>query len=197
LGATGKIGSQVMQFLSDAGIVCQAVTRDLSKATPLPLVQWTQGDLHNKEGLSALLAGSNKLFLNSGVSENMVEVQNSIIAIAKEAGIEHIVKLLTPSARPNSKDRVGMMHWHIEEYLKNSGINWNVLQPQSFMQNWLSDLADTVRAERKIYSAMGEGKKAFIDTRDIAELAYTLLTRPANQHNKIFSLSGPALVSYG
>jgi len=45
LGATGKVGSQVIRSLSDAGIPSKALTRNLSKTTPVPLVEWVEGDL--------------------------------------------------------------------------------------------------------------------------------------------------------
>lgn len=196
LTATGKVGSQLIKFFSDAAIACNAVTRNNSNANKLPFIHWMEGDLNNKANLQSILSGTKKLFLNSGVIENMVEVQNNIIDVAKSAGVEHIVKLSTPNATPGSKDSVGQFHWQIEEHLKNSGMNWNILQPQSFMQNWLGDMAKTIRAERKIYAVAGDGKRAFTDTRDIAEVAFTLFTNPKDNNNKTFPLSGPGLVSF-
>lgn len=194
LGATGKVGSQVIQYFSDAGIPCNALTRDLSRSVPLPFVNWVEGDLEGD--LQGILAGTQQLFLNTGVTEKMFDTQRNIIDVAKQNGVTHIVKLSTPSASPDSKDKVGRVHWEIEEYLKNSGISWNSLQPQSFMQNWLGELAKSVRHERRIYAMAGDGKKAFIDARDIAEVAFTLLTDPKEHINKILPLSGPALINY-
>lgn len=196
LGATGKIGSQAIQFFSNAGIPCNALTRDLSKVKPLPFVNWVQGDLNDKEKLPTLLNGVKKIFLNTTVVDNMKEMQCTIIDTAKAAGVEYIVKLSTPSASPTAVDKPGKMHWEIEEHLKQSGLQWNILRPQSFMQNWLGDLASTVRTERKIYAAAGEGKKAVIDTRDIGEVVFTLLQNPGVHNNNILSLSGPKAISF-
>ncbi len=195
-GATGKVGSQVIKYLSEAKIQCRAITRDLSKSKELPFVEWMQGDINNKSEIPALLAGSEKIFLNSGVSETMVQVQKNIIDAAKEIGVNHIIKLSTPAARQHSKDPVGEWHWQIQEHLERSGINWNVLQPQSFMQNWLGDLAKTIKAERKIYSTAGDGKRAFTDTRDIGRVAAKLFENPGKWINQIIPLSGNELVSF-
>lgn len=196
LGATGKVGSQVIQSLSEAHITARGLTRTLSKSKPLTGVQWEEGDMSNDATLLPFLTGSTGLFLNTSVQQNMVEWQCHIIDAAKASGVEYILKLSTPSARQDSKDPAGFGHWQIEEYLKNSGVQWNILQPQSFMQNWLGDFAATVRTERKIYEAAGDGKRAFTDTRDIGDVARVLFTGPGNWIAKIISVSGPELVNY-
>ena len=196
LGATGKVGSQVLNYLSEAQIPSRAITRDLAKAKELPFVEWIQGDINNKNELHTLLHGSNKLFLNSGVSPDMIQVQNNIIDVAREVGVEHIIKLSTPAARPQSKDPVGEWHYQIQQHLQNSGLTWNILQPQSFMQNWLGDLARTIRSEKTIYSTAGNGKRAFTDTRDIGRVTVALFQNPNKWLNQIIPLSGNELVSF-
>lgn len=196
LGATGKIGSQVIQFLSAAGIPGRALTRNIARATPYPGITWIAGDMNDDEMLLTLLQGCKKLFLNSGVDQNMASLQSHIIDLAKASGIEYILKLSTPAAKPDAKDPLGAWHWQVEEYLKQSGLHWNVLQPQSFMQNWLGDMAATIKSARIIYDTASEGKKAFIDTRDIGEVAVALFMEPADWINTIIPISGPALVSY-
>jgi uncharacterized protein YbjT (DUF2867 family) len=195
-GATGKVGSQVLKYLSDSGVASRAITRDMAKSKALPFVEWVHGDTNNKAEIFSLLAGSEKIFLNSGVSETMVHIQSNIIDAAKEAGVSHIIKLSTPAASEHSKDRVGEWHWQIQQHLERSDVNWNVLQPQSFMQNWLGDFAKTVRAERKIYATAGDGKRAFTDTRDIGRVAAKLFQSPGKWINQIIPLSGGELVSF-
>ncbi len=196
LGGTGKVGSQVIQFLSNWNLPVKALSRNIANIKNLPAIEWIHGDMNDDKTLHKFMAGTSKLFLNSGIQPNMKELQCHIIDVAKEAGVEYIIKLSTPSAREKSKDPVGEWHWHVEEYLKASGLQWNILQPQSFMQNWLGDVAESVRSERKIYSAAGKGKRAFIDTRDIGEIAATLFADTREWTNKIIPLSGPKSVSY-
>jgi NAD(P)H dehydrogenase (quinone) len=196
LGATGKVGSQVIRSLSAAGIPSKALTRNLAKAAPVPLVEWVEGDLTNTIQLEKFLRGSNKLFLNSGVQGNMAELQNDIIDIAQTLGYEQIIRLSTPAAREHSVDPVGEWHWKIEEHLKASGIKWNSLQPQSFMQNWLGDLAASIKQERKFYDTAGTGRRAFTDTRDIGDVAAKLFHNAGEWADCIIPLSGSELVSY-
>jgi uncharacterized protein YbjT (DUF2867 family) len=196
LAATGKVGSQIISKLSRDGIPAKALSRNAASSMDRENIQWVQGDIEESEDLKRFLDGTEKLFLNSGVSGQMVEQQCMIIDIAKRTGIKQIVKLSTPEARSLSKSRTGEWHWKIEEYLRSSGLAWNCLQPQSFMQNWLSTLAPSIRTERKIYSAAGKGKRAFIDTRDIAGVAVKLLTDPGEWINTTIPLSGGTLIGY-
>lgn len=197
LGATGKVGSQLIRQLSEKGIPARALSRDSSRFINLKGITWTKGDIDDDSVMEQFLAGAEKLFLNTGVTEKMVEQQYKVIDMAKSASIKHIVKLSTPAARKPSKDRVGEWHWDIQEYLKSSGVVWNCLQPQSFMQNWLNDLASTIKQERKIYAAAGDGRRAFIDARDIAKVATCLFIDGSEWLNQIIPLSGGALVSFG
>jgi len=45
-------------------------------------------------------------------------------------------------------------------------------------ENWLSDVAESVRAEGVIYAPIGEGRVPFIDARDIAAVAAEVLLHP-------------------
>lgn len=195
-GATGKVGSELIKFLSAQSIPNTAVTRDLKKAAGLPFTTWQEGELDNTCVVKRALEGADALFLNTGVQQNMVDLQCRIIDEAKQFGITHIIKLSTPAARPDSPDPVGGWHWQVEQYLAASGLRWHTLQPQSFMQNWLGDFAQTVKSEKKIYETAGEGRRAFTDTRDIAEVAVALFTDSGKWKEPIVPLSGPALVSY-
>ena len=56
-----------------------------------------------------------------------------------------------------------------------SGVPYTILRASYFMQNTFGGAA-TVASNGTLYSAMGEGKVAHIDTRDVAEVAVAVLT---------------------
>jgi len=196
IGATGKVGKELLQFLSGAGVHCRAGTRDLKKAINLPYVVWMQADVADKAVLKTLLAGTDLLYLATGFSENMAEQQGSIIRAAVDAGVQHIVKVSTKSAGEGSTFIIPKLHAQVEELLKKSGVPWTILQPASFMQNWLISLAEMIKQEHKIYDASGDGKVAFIDARDIAEVAFTVLMNPVAHAGKTYILTGGEAISY-
>ncbi len=195
-GATGKVGREMLEFFSQGGTYCRAVTRDLKKVKAHSFVTWIEGNLADKKSLYNTIAGSKRLFLTTSFSEKMADFQNNAIDVAREAGVEHIVKLSTKGVSEKSDFLIPKLHYQIEQKLKSSGLNWTILQPSAFMQNWLGDFSEAIKMERKIYDAVGDIKMPFIDARDIAEVAVRILINPEKHVNKTYMLTGSEAVSY-
>ncbi len=200
-GATGKIGRELVKFLLQANVEVIAITRDKNKATTMPHVEWMEADMANKESLYDTMKDSRSVFLLSGQGPNLVEEQNNVIQAAKTAGVKHIVKLSSGAVDENSPFYIpGMffakVHADVEALLKASDIPYTMLQPNGFMQNWLGELSQTVKQERKIYDAAGDGKRAYLDIRDIAETAFRILTEPKCHINKTYLLTGGEALNY-
>lgn len=195
-GATGKIGKELLVFLSKANIPTIAVTRDKSKTKALPNVEWIEADMNNPETLAQTMTNSKAVFLATNLNQNFVQEQNNAIETAKNCNVKHIVKLSSPGADKNSENFIARPNGEVEDFLKLSGVDYTIIQPNSFMQNWFGYFSETIQKERKIYEATGDGKKPFIDTRDIAEVAYKILTNPIEHLNKTYLLTGGVAVSY-
>jgi uncharacterized protein YbjT (DUF2867 family) len=195
-GATGKIGRELLNFLSQANMPTVAVTRDKTKVKTMPFISWVEADLHDKQTLGKTMQDSRAVFLASSVSRNFVAEQNNVIESAKECRVSHIVKISSPGADKNSPNFISRPNGEVEELLMSSGMPYTILQPNSFMQNWFGEFADTIKRERKIYEATGEGKKPYIDTRDIAEVAFRILKEPVKHNGKTYLLTGGEAVNY-
>jgi len=201
IGAKGKVGIEVLKQLSQQGIHCRAITRDLKNTIPLPYVSWIGGDLTDTPGIINLLAGSTRLFLNTDFSPAMAEIQENVIRAAKETGIKHITYLsyglLPDEVMQKADSMVHKQHIQVEQALIHAGLHWTILRPSAFMQNWLLELSPDIRNERKIYEAPGDGKLSYIDTRDLAEvIVETLSTHPEKHSHKIYELTGSEPVSF-
>ena len=106
-GAKGKVGIELLRYLSRKGIYCRAITRDLKNTIPLPYVTWMGGDLMDEPGIYNLVAGSTGLFLNTDFSLNMAEMKENVIASAKSAGVKHIAYLTGPFSDPPALCKAG------------------------------------------------------------------------------------------
>ncbi|NIG53864.1 NmrA family NAD(P)-binding protein [Chitinophaga sp. Cy-1792] len=195
-GASGNIGSLLIHLLSKAQIETIAVTRDFKNATDLPFVQWVQADISHKESLYATMENSKAAFLLSGNSPTVVEDQINVIDVAKELAIKHIVKLSSGAADPSSTLYIPRIHGQIEHYLITSGIHYTMLRPNGIMQNWLGEIANAVREERKFNEATGDGKRAHVDRRDIADVAFACLAGPETHFDKTYLLTSDKAVNY-
>jgi uncharacterized protein YbjT (DUF2867 family) len=195
-GATGTIGRELVRLLAEAGTELRAVYRDIKKTWPAPNVTWVRADLDDPRELRVALEGSDRLFLLTGNSGDFAETQLSVLHAAREAGVRHIVKLSALGASDHSHSTIARRHWVVEQALQATPLHWTLLRPHAFMQNWLADHADTVRAEGVIYAPIGEALVPFIDTRDIAAVAAEVLLHPDEHAGKKYVLTGPEAVSY-
>lgn len=195
-GATGKIGSELITLLSQATIDTIAVTRNMDKAVKLPFVQWIQADIADEQSLYATMENSDAVFLLSGSSADFVDEQKNVIRVAKKSGVKHVVKLSSGAADKDSPWYIPRTHGEVEDFLVSSGMYFTMLRPNGIMQNWLGGIAESVQKERKFYESTGSGRRAHVDRRDIAEVAFTCLTRPAENYNKVYLLTSGKAVNY-
>jgi uncharacterized protein YbjT (DUF2867 family) len=195
-GSSGTIGTELVSLLSAAGAPTRAVVRDARKARAVPHVAWLQADLSNPDLLEPALAGTRCLFLLTGNEPGFGGVQRGIVHAAEVLGVGHIVKASALGASDHSKSWIGREHWEVEQAIQRLGMRWTMLRPHAFMQNWLGDLAESVKTEGVIYSPIGDGRVPFIDARDIAAVAAEVLLHPEAHAGKKYVLTGGEAVGY-
>ena len=109
-------------------------------------VEAAAGDLNDPESLRGPLEGVSGVFLLSGYDS----IEKSLDLMG-EAGVERVV-LLSSSAAPTGDLGNAVARYHIlsERAVRDSGLPWTFLQPNSFMSNafrWLPQLTqgDVIR----------------------------------------------------
>ena len=89
----------------------------------------------------------------------------------------------------------------MEQAIQRTTIPWTIPRPHAVMQNWLKDVAASVRADNAIYSPVGEGRVPFIDTRDIAAEngrdLFVVEFLDVSRHHDLPVGKGPPVVSLG
>lgn len=192
-GASGKVGGEVIRLLSKNGADVIAFSRNPEKGEKLPAVKWVKADLTDKNEMITALKGVDALFLVTGNVSNMVYAQKNGIRAAKQAGVRKVVKLSALGASEHSMSIIGLWHYIVEQELENSGLDWVILRPHAFMQNFLEQKESIKKG--KIYSAAEDGKVPFIDSRDIAQVAAKVLTSDEWNKQKPV-LTGPDALSF-
>jgi uncharacterized protein YbjT (DUF2867 family) len=190
-GPNGVIGSAVVAELLACGAEFKVLVRDPAKVAHLPAdVVRVVGDLGNPEALQQAFHGVTRAFLLSPVIDAAQFART--LAAAKDAGVEHVVKLSTLEAGHGAD---GIARWHRGEELQieASGLAWTFVRPGNFSSNALH-WAHTIRRESKVYAPTGDGKSAPIDPVDIAAVIAHALTEP-KQAEQIYLLTGPQLFS--
>lgn len=144
-GATGNQGGAVARrLLSGGDFTVRALTRDAEQRAARELVaagaRVVEGDLDEPETLRAPLEGAHGVFAVQNFWETGYdrEVRQGV-ALAEEAlraGVEHFVYSSVGGADRDT----GIPHfdskWEIEEHLRDTGLQYTILRPVFFMQNW-------------------------------------------------------------
>jgi len=193
-GATGNIGSLVVQCLIQRGDRPRVFVRDAAKARALfaDRVEIFTGDLADTATLAPALAGAGAVFLvNTG--HLLAAHDAAAAAAARAAGVEHLVKLSSIDAREQNVG-TGVWHAHGESAIRASGIAFTFVQPSGFMSNALW-WARSIRAEGVVRSSTGGGRIPFIHPTDIAEVSARALTSPEHRGESL-PITGPEALSY-
>jgi uncharacterized protein YbjT (DUF2867 family) len=187
-GATGNVGSRLVQRLKEKGRAVRAFAR---RVTPSDGVEAVQGDFMDKASLQRAMEGVTAVYLLSS-GEQLPEHDANAIDAAKAAGVRLIVKHSVAGAQ---YDAPGFPAWHRagERRLEAAGIPYVLLRPASFASN-AAYWAGTIKEQGTVYGALGETALPVIDPEDIAEAAATVLTTPGHE-GKAYELSGPEAVT--
>ncbi len=175
-GATGNVGSNVVEQLARRGADIRALVRDPSKARLPEGVAIVQGDLLDIDSLRSAMKGVSTLFLLNGVVAD--EFTQALIALnaAREAGIERIVYLSVI----HSDIYVNVPHFAgkfgVERMIEQMGMNATILRPAYYMDNEIT-IKDAIAGYGIYPMPIGDKGLAMIDARDIGEIAALELLR--------------------
>jgi len=175
-GATGNVGSNVVEQLVKRSADVRALVRDPSKASLPAGVQVAQGDLLDVVSLRSAMSGASTLFLVNAVVAD--EFTQALIALnlAREAGIERIVYLSVI----HSDVYVNVPHFAgkfgVERMIEEMGFSATILRPAYFMDNEIT-IRDVVTGYGIYPMPIGDKGLAMIDARDIGEIAAIELVR--------------------
>jgi len=190
-GATGTVGSKVVEQLAEAGATVRAAVRDPGKVPPREGVEAVPFDMAVPGSLAPALRGVEHLFLLTAFVPDMVDMTKRVVDAAQEAGIEHIVRLSVLGAGPQASITMARWHTEAEQHLEQSGVGFTHLRPNSFMQNYITFCAPTIKSENTIYLPHGSGKMSVIDVEDVAAVAVKALLEPGHM-GQAYDLTGPS-----
>jgi uncharacterized protein YbjT (DUF2867 family) len=185
LGGTGKTGRRIAQRLRADGQSVRSASR-------------TRGDvlfdLGEPSTWPAALHGVAAAYLVEpevqGTDEGQQRIPRLVDAAAK-AGVRRLVLLTAPGVEGNQAHPL----WPAEEAVMNSGLEWTIVRPTWFAQNfseafWLPGILDG-----SLRLPVGDGVTAFIDADDIADVVGAALTGDGH-HGQAYVLSGPRAISF-
>jgi uncharacterized protein YbjT (DUF2867 family) len=196
IGATGKYASLVLPKLKQRGVKVRALVRQSKSdaARQQGADEIAIGDLKDSDSLRAATTGVDGVFhINPAFAPNEAELGMAMVEAAKVSGVRKFVfssvihpsisKLINHSAkRP------------VEEALYESGMEFTVLQPTMFMQNFDSGWSAVLEQGRFSLPYSKHAKASYVDYRDVAEVAALALTEDKLGYGT-FELCAPGMVN--
>lgn len=176
IGATGTVGSLVVQGLAAKGAQVRALVR---KTSPQPLpagVDSVVADLTDVASMRQAMTGVRTLFLLNALTPDELTQSMQALNLAHEAGIQRIVYLSVIHADRYTRVPHFAGKHTIERMIETLDLPASILRPAYFMQNDLS-----IRAVIESYGIfpmpIGSRGCAMVDVRDIADIAVAELLR--------------------
>lgn len=192
-GCSGQVGGALAAALEARGMPSVGLSRRPPSRTGAREIR--HGDFGDPASLSRALEGIGSVFLASGDHPQQDVLETNMIRACRESGIGHIVKLSAQSAALEPPTSFGRLHARSEQVLRESGISWTLLRPVFFMQSLLF-FAESIRAGRLI-AATGTGRVAWVDVRDVADVAAAVLAEPVLHAARVHTLTGAEATSFG
>ena len=189
VGASGTVGSEIAKELKQQGYQVRTTT---SKSVSTGNQEMVHINLATGEGIKAALDGVDRaFFLSPPGYADQYKLLSPLIQEAKRKGLKKVVLMTAMGA--NAVETSPFRRAELE--LEKSGINYNIIRPNWFLQNFNTFWIQGIKEQGKILLPAGKAKVSFIDARDIAAVASKLLTTD-DLNNKAFDLTGPEAVDH-
>jgi putative NADH-flavin reductase len=151
LGASGMIGSRILQELVSRGHKVTAVVRNPQKVPVNPAIKAVKGDLLNTSELAGLIEGTDAVIsaYSPGADPGkIVDATRSLIAAVKQAGVKRVIMvggagslLIAPNLRlvdspdfPEGWKSIALAHADALNILRGADLDWTSFSPAAFIQ---------------------------------------------------------------
>ena len=180
IGATGRVGSEIVRALLGAGHSVDALVRDPDKA------RRTFGEsdglhiratrLEDLVDVGDGLYGARALFIGMGsIGVEGVLQRVAISAAAANASIEQVTRLAVLNTSADSRGINQRAHFSIDRFAASLGIPYSTIRPAIFSSSLIAG-APEIRASRTWTGLANTGRMALIDHRDASEVGFRVLT---------------------
>lgn len=197
-GATGTIGSALVERLVAAGASVTVLVRNPGKARFPAQVAVVRGDMADVASVREVLRPVRTLFLLNAVAPDELNQALVMLNLAHEVGIERIVYLSVTRAH----DFTNVPHFAAkaaaERMIEEFGLAASILRPNYFIQN--DTILKTAIHDHGVYPMpIGVRGLSMLDTRDIADAAaHEILRRDraeAPLSGRMIELGGPDVIT--
>jgi len=194
-GANGQNGRMLLKKLAENNIPTRAMVRNKARAINLENenTEIIEADLSNPASLNKAFDSIAQAYIVTAIHPDSVTYFSNFFRAAKKAGIRHIIKLSGLGAAVDSPSEILRQHYQSDQELLQSGLEFTVIQPNSFFQNILAQ-AKAIQRKGRFGMLLGEASQSLVDMNDVAEATVRVI-QDKEHRNKIYTLTGPESIS--
>lgn len=206
VGASGRLGSVVVQHLLAQGKSIRVMTRNPRGLAHLKQqgAEIARGDLLDPtslvsacQGVEQVLAAAHALDGKGDNNPQTVDDMGNrhLIDAAKTAGVKHFIFVSVQGASPDSPLEFFRIKYRTEEYLQASGLSFTILRPGAYMELWAQLIGQPIREQGKT-TMFGRGNNPinFVSVQDVARFVSIALD-DARARNAVIEVGGPENLS--
>ncbi len=184
-GASGNVGRAVIAALRARGAAVRPLLRE-------PVGDAAAFDFLRPDTFEAAVTGAGGLFLLRPPPIAAVgPTLNRLVDVALAAGVSRVVFLSVIGA----DTRGYIPHAKVEKHLAGSAAAWTFLRAGFFAQNLGEAYRADIREHDEIFVPAGDGRAAFVDVRDLGEVAARALSEDGHA-GRAYRLTGPEALSF-
>lgn len=194
-GAVGNVGREVVRAMAERGHGVRAADLSVSaiRAMHGDTTDAVRLDYEDLTTFERAIEGCDGLFLvRPPATACMESTLLPFIDVAMTKGVKHIVFLSCAGAATNKL----VPHHAVEKHLSERDVSHTLLRPGFFSQNLGAAYREDIAEDGRLFLPAGRGRVAFVDIRDVAELA-AIIFEDANAHRGCaYTCTGPEAFSF-
>ena len=196
-GVTGKQGGALARNLLNSEIQLYGLTRNKGSVKAIELqksgLTIVEGDLDKPDLFSEHLEGIDVYFLVQAFEQGAkseIEQAKKIIDLVCDKGVKHLVYSSVMGADLNT----GVPHFDskyvIEKYIHQKGIDYTILRPASFNENYLNpEVLKRLKKGKLVLPLNKNVVQQLISTEDVGKIASQVIRNISKYKNKTMSLA--------
>jgi uncharacterized protein YbjT (DUF2867 family) len=195
LGSTGNVGREVVRALRARGLRVRAAGVDPERVRQLfgDDVERVRVDFHDPSTYAPALLGVRSVFLlRPPAISDVTRTLNPFVDQARAAGADHVVFLSVAGADTNRL----VPHHKVERHLRSRSGRYTILRPGFFAQNLADAYRRDLLEDNRLFVPAGNGRVAFVDLRDVADVAALAFASPELHAGSGYTLTGPRAFSF-
>ena len=193
-GAGGAVGRELVTMLLSAGALVRAAVHGRDDLVPEEDLDMDRVyvDFAAPDSLLAAMRDVEVVYLLTPQAPQAAAQVRAAVAAARTCGVRRIVRQSLCHA---DTGRDGLSRWHreAEAIVAASGLAYTVLRPNSFMQNFVTIYAPTIRSADCFRLPLGAAAMSSVDVRDVAAAATAVLMDEVDAD--VFTLTGPSALT--